>query len=163
MKNAKRIASTIGFTVIRVRLQSTNLLYTRYSPFHPGSCATCELTSIRTSTVSQGWGKNQTYILAFSDESADRNAFALTSARLQKVKKECYVPLPRQYLGVESYHGGPIETINSSKLDSIAVVDVTGSYTDNVDRAHSRREVKGEEFSRALERLRNKMKDIPST
>ena len=107
----------------------------------------------------QSWGKNQTYILAFSDIAADNAAFALTSKRLISSNSDV-VTMPKQYHGVECYHDG--DSIGVDKFeDTIAVVDVTATYTTDLEAAYDRREVRDDEFVKALNRLKAKMKEIP--
>ena len=111
----------------------------------------------------ESWGKNQTYILAFSDITADNAAFTLSSDRLMLNHHESIGALttPRQYHGAECYHDGDSVGGNNSLQDTIAVVDVTAAYTSDLEAALNRRDVRDDDFIEALNRLRAKMKEIP--
>ena len=130
----------------------------------------CE-AAINEPLLYESWGKNQTYILAFSDIAADNKAFALTSERLISDPNQnghtdnTTAPIiPTQYHGVECYHDSYGDSACSKNVDilqdTIAVVDVTGTYTSDLKVAFDRRDVRDNDFEEALHRLRIKMKEV---
>jgi len=136
----------------------------RWIPIDP-----CE-ASVDEPLLYESWGKNQTYIIAFSDSFCDKYAFSLTTARLKELAvSEKY--FPNIYASASSYvvntstHFTYSELNSKFKIDGeeehmANAIDVTHLYTSNISAALDRRKVTSDEFEVVLNKLRLKMKNI---
>lgn len=120
----------------------------------------------------EGWGKNPSYIIAFSDFTYDKASFTLTSSRLSQLVLPPHIKSPEPYGEFSSYwvnttsifYSGEniFETHNLENFGPTTAVDITGSYTSDLDAAYARRTLNQEEFNDTMRRLRLQMQ-IPPT
>jgi hypothetical protein len=118
----------------------------------------CE-AAINEPLIYQGWGKNLTYIVAISDPFLDVETFEIASRRLRRSTPP--LPLPRLYRGIKAYSMRSLLSTDGFKYSHLEekfsrspiLMDVTASYTTQLEVVFARRDLTLPESEAVIEKI----------